>query len=107
MRILADANVPEEYVFALRGDGHEVTYSRNLTTLGPTASDAEIVEYAVSECVALLSTDVKDFGARDAEVPILVAPQDMTGGDVRAAVSRLEALPFDPSNTGPIWLSGF
>jgi len=30
MRILADTNVPEEYVSALRGDGHEVTYSRNI-----------------------------------------------------------------------------
>lgn len=51
MRILADTNVPAEYVSALRGDGHDVVYSR-------------------------------------------------------AAVARLEALAFDPAETGPVWLSG-
>jgi hypothetical protein len=35
MRILADVNVPEEYVAALRGDGHDVTYSRRIEGLGP------------------------------------------------------------------------
>lgn len=106
MRILADTNVPEEYVFALQGDGHEMVYSRDVPELGPEASDEEITRFAESEGFAVLSTDVKDFGERAADVPILVAPQDLTGGDVRAAVSRLEALPFDPSETDPIWLSG-
>jgi len=32
MRILADMNAPEEYVSALRGDGHEVVYSRDIST---------------------------------------------------------------------------
>ncbi|MEF8842575.1 MAG: hypothetical protein V5A62_13270 [Haloarculaceae archaeon] len=41
----------------------------------------------------------------DASVPILVAPQDMTGGEVRTAVARIEAIPFDPAETDPIWLS--
>lgn len=106
MQILADTNVPEEYVSALRGDGHEVVYSRDIPQLGPAATDAAITEYAESEGYAILSTDVSDFGGRNATVPVLVAPQDMSGGDVRAAVSRLVALPFDPSDTDPIWLSG-
>lgn len=106
MRVLADANVPEEYVSALRGDGHEVVYSRDVQRLGPEATDDAITDYAESEGFAILSTDVKDFGERTASVPVLVAPQDMSGGEVRAAVSRLEALPLDPSETDPVWLSG-
>jgi hypothetical protein len=39
MQILADTNVPEEYVSALRGDGHEVVYSRDVSQLGPAATD--------------------------------------------------------------------
>lgn len=105
MRILADENVPEEYVAALRGDGHEVAFSRNLEQLGHEASDDAVVEYAGSEGWALLSTDVKDFGDRDAEIPVFVALQDMSGGEVRAAVARIEALPLDPAETGPLWLS--
>lgn len=105
-QILADENVPEEYVFALRGDGHRVTYSRNVSQLGPQASGDEITEYAESEGMAIPSTDVKDFGERHATVPIVVAPQDMTGGEVRAAVSHLDTLPIDPAATDPIWLSG-
>lgn len=106
MDVLADTNVPEEYVFALRGDGHDVVYSRSVSELGPSATDGEITEYAESEGLAILTTDVSDFGSRSASIPILVAPQDMTGGAVRAAVSRLEALGFDPAETKPVWLSG-
>ena len=106
MRILADTNVPDEYVSALRGDGHEVVYSRDVSPLGPEATDDAITEYAESERYAVLSTDVSDFGGRNADVPILVAPQDMSGSDVRVAVAHLEALPFDPAQTDPIWLSG-
>lgn len=106
MRILADVNVPEEYVSALRGDGHDVVYSREVDELGPTATDAAITRYAEADGLAILSTDVADFADRDAAVPVLVAPQDMTGGEVRAAVSRLVAQPFDPAETDPIWLSG-
>jgi hypothetical protein len=106
MDILADTNVPEEYVSALRGDGHTVTYSRDMPELGPEATDAEITAYAESDGHAILSTDVSDFAERNADAPVLVAPQDMSGGDVRAAVSRLERLPFDPAETEPIWLTG-
>ncbi|MFC7156050.1 DUF5615 family PIN-like protein [Halomarina halobia] len=106
MRILADTNVPEEYVSALRGDGHAVTYSRDVDHLGPEASDEAITEYAESEGFAILSTDVKDFGSREAEVPVLVATQDMRGGDVRAAVARIDTMPFDPAQADPLWLSG-
>lgn len=102
MRILADTNVPEEYVSALRGDGHEVVYSRTIPELGPEATDSAITEYTESEELAILSGDVKDFGERKAAVPVLIAPQDMTGGDVRAAVARIETLPFDPAKTDPL-----
>lgn len=105
MQILADENVPEEYVSALRGDGHDVIYSRDVDQLGPEATDEAITEYAESEEFAILSTDVKDFADRDTTVPVFVAPQDMSGGDVRAAIARIEALPFDPAQTDPLWLS--
>lgn len=105
MRILADTNVPEEYVSVLRGDGHEMIYSRDVDALGPEATDDAITEYAETEGFAILSTDVKDFANRDVAVAVFVAPQDLNGGDVRAAISRIEAMPFDPMDTNPIWLS--
>jgi hypothetical protein len=55
--------------------------------------------------MTIVTTDVKDFADRDVAVPVFVAPQDMTGGAVRAAVARIESLPFDPAETDPIWLS--
>ena len=64
MRILADTNVLEEYVSALRGDGHQVTYSRDIPDLGPEATDDEITGYVESDGYAILSTDVTDFGDR-------------------------------------------
>jgi hypothetical protein len=106
VRILADENVPKPYVSALRGDGHDVTYSRNVRALGPSAPDAAVLEYAEDNDFAVLSTDVKDFGHRDVSVPVFVAPQDMTGGEVRAAIARIELLAFDPAEADPIWLSG-
>ncbi len=39
MEILADEHVPEEYVSALRGDGHDVRYSREIEEFGPSAED--------------------------------------------------------------------
>jgi len=106
VRILADENVPEAYVSALRGDGHEVVYSRDVEALGMAAPDDAVLAHAETEDLAVLSTDVKDFADRDVAVPVFVAPQDMTGGEVRAAVSRVELLAFDPAEADPIWLSG-
>lgn len=76
-----------------------------MEALGFEASDDAVVKYAESNGWALLSTDVKDFGDRDAEIPVFVAPQDMSGGEVRAAVGRIEVLPLDPAETDPLWLS--
>lgn len=105
MRILADVNVPEEYVSALRGDGHEVVYSRAVEALGATATDEAITAYAEAQEFAILSTDVTVFADRNTDVPVLVAPQDTTGRQVQAAVSRIVALPFDPAAANPLWLS--
>jgi predicted nuclease of predicted toxin-antitoxin system len=106
VRILADVNVPEEHVAALRGDGHEVVWSRHVPELGPEATDEAIVEYAERERFGVLSTDAKDFGNVDAPVAVFVATQEMTGGEVRTAVAHLNALSFDPTDADPIWLSG-
>lgn len=59
MRILADTNVPEEYAAALRGDGHDIVFSRAIDELGPEATDDAIASYAEREELSLLSTDVK------------------------------------------------
>lgn len=48
-----DQNVPEEYVFALRGDGHDVVYTRVTPELGEEAADDAIVAYAESEGFAI------------------------------------------------------
>lgn len=75
MLLLADQNVPEEYVFALRGDGHEVVYTRDVPELGPEAADDAIIAHAESTGYAVLSTDVTDFSDRQASIPALVAPR--------------------------------
>lgn len=106
MRILADENVPGPYVSALRGDGHDVSYSRDIEALGPSAPDTEVLKYAAENGFAILSTDVKDFGHQDVPVPVFVAPQDMTGGEVRAAIARIELLEFNPEEADSVWLSG-
>lgn len=105
MRIIADENVPEEHVRALRGDGHVVVRSRDVADLGPGATDESLVRYAEVEALAVISADVKDFSRMDVRVPVLVAPQEMTGGAVQRAVGRLESLGADLTKTGPIWLS--
>ena len=106
MDILADENVPEEFVSALRGDGHTVRWTRDIEDLGPEAPDATIVEYAESADATVLSSDQKDFNEMHADIPILIAPQDMTGGEVRRAVAVLGSLPADPAHMVPIWLTG-
>ena len=73
--MLADMNVPEEYVSALRGDEHDVVYSR--AALGPEATDDAIVAYAASEGMAVITTVIKKLADRDAAVPVFVAPQDI------------------------------
>lgn len=98
-------NVPAEYVSALRGDGHHVTYCNDVDALGPTARDEEIAAYAADREYAILSTDVKDFGHSEVDAAVFVAPQNRSGGDVRAAIARIQAMSFDPAGTEPIWLS--
>lgn len=105
MDCIADNNVPEEHVSALRGDGHTMSYSRTIDELGPEATDEAIVEVAEQRGCAILSADLKDFGRREATIPIFLAPHGMSGGDVRAAIARIVAAPFDPAQTDPIWLS--
>jgi hypothetical protein len=107
MRILADENVPEEQVAALRGDGHDVTYSRNVSSLGPEASDEAIGAHAEENGFAVLSTDVKDFSTIDLDVAIFVVHQNTSGGDVQSALSRIESLPFNPADATTLWLSEF
>lgn len=52
-----------------------------------------------------MSSDLKDFGRRDFNISLFVAPQTISGGEIRAAVAQIEALPFDPAESELIWLS--
>ena len=70
MEILADENVPEEFVSALRGDGHTVRYTRDIEDIDPEAPDETIVEYAESAGDAVLSSDQQDFNEMHAAVPL-------------------------------------
>ena len=106
MDILADENVPEEFVSALRGDGHTVRYTREIEDFGPEAPDDMIIEYAESNEAAVISSDQKDFSEIRADIPILIAPQDMTGGEVRHPVAVLRSLPAVLTQMDPIWLTG-
>lgn len=105
MRIVVDENVPEEYVRAVDGDGHDLVSSREVPEPGPSATDLEVVRYAERESMAVLTTDVKDFASLEASVLILVAPQDTRGGEVRRAVARPVSLDLDVAAASPVWLS--
>jgi len=105
MRLLADENVPERYVRALRGDGHEVVVSRTVSDLGPAATDTEIVHYAEAESLVILTTDAMDFAGVMDRVPVLIAPQDMSGAAVRQADNSIEWLGLTDTMAEPIWLS--
>ena len=103
-RILADVTVP----------GETSPHSKVMVTMSHTCRryrnsvrkqhDA-IAEYATSEGIAILSNDLKDFGRRDFNISLFVAPQTISGGEIRAAVAQIEALPFDPAESELIWLS--
>lgn len=58
MRILANENIPQEAVEALRQKGHDVAWIR---TLNPGISDRHILELAQAEDRILVTFD-KDFG---------------------------------------------
>jgi len=58
LRILANENVPFDVIEALRTDGHDVTWIREVT---PGSSDSDVLALAERELRMLLTFD-KDFG---------------------------------------------
>ena len=58
MRFLADENLAQETVEALRGRGHDVAYVR---TDAPGSSDDEVLRRASAESRLVITSD-KDFG---------------------------------------------
>ena len=70
-RMLADMNVPEEYVSTLRGDGHDVVYSR--AALGPEATDDAIVAYVASEGMAIINTSIYNYSCDYATISTRVS----------------------------------
>ena len=79
--------------------------NRDIGDLGTEAPDEMIVECADSAEAAVRSSDQMVFNGMHADIPVLIAPQSMTGGEVRQAATPLRSL-SDPARMDPIWLTG-
>lgn len=58
MRLLANENIPRDAVEALRTNGHDVVWVREM---GPGSTDDEVLAFAINDQRVLLTFD-KDFG---------------------------------------------
>ena len=91
MRILADVNVKEAFLTALRSEGHTVERVVDVEKLGATATDSEIISYATATDTVVLTNDAKDFEQFEPHQGIIIVPQtDLTPGEVAAAISHIE-----------------
>lgn len=97
MELLADENVTPEWLQALRDDGHAVTRVVDVTDLGPSAVDRDVLAIARTRNLVLLTADQTDFGDpwTDEHAGVIVVT-DLTrsGGELRRAVRWIdEAVP--------------
>lgn len=93
MDILADENVEPEWLQALREDGHDVVHVVDVEGLGPSATDADVLETASRQSRVLMTADQADFSdppTDDHAGIIIIADVTRTGGQVRRAVRRLD-----------------
>jgi predicted nuclease of predicted toxin-antitoxin system len=98
MDLVADVHVKRAYLTALRAEAHSVERVVDVDTLGPTATDGEILGYARSQEAVILTNDAKDFTQFDDHAGIIIVPQtELTAGEVAAAVARIERLVPDYS----------
>lgn len=97
MRLVADAHVKPAYVNALESRGHDVVTVQG--ALRPEAPDEEVIQYARDEERVVLTNDDKDFKEFGDHPGVLFVPQDMTAGNVEAAVSRIDNQFDDLSNS--------
>jgi predicted nuclease of predicted toxin-antitoxin system len=99
MQLLADVNVNEAYVVALRNEGHSVERVAETDALDETASDREILSAADSRNAVVVTNDAKDFQQFETHAGVIVVPQtELTAGEVAAAVTRIEHTVPDCSN---------
>jgi predicted nuclease of predicted toxin-antitoxin system len=99
MHILADVNVKDAYVVALRSEGHAVKRVVDVETLDATATDGAILSEAASRNAVVVTNDAKDFEQFDTHSGIIIVPQtELTAGEVAAAVARIERTVPDLSN---------
>jgi predicted nuclease of predicted toxin-antitoxin system len=99
MKLLADVNVNEAYVVALRSEGHTVRRVVEIDTLTETASDSAIIDSADDRDAVVVTSDAKDFQEFDTHAGVIVVPQtELTPGEVAAAVARIERTVPDYSN---------
>jgi predicted nuclease of predicted toxin-antitoxin system len=99
MHLLADVNVKEAYVVALRSEGHTVERVGDVAELDVTATDRAIVSYAQSRNAVVITNDAKDFERFDIHAGIIVVPQTkLTAGEVAAAIARIDRTVPDLSN---------
>lgn len=93
MELLADENVKPEWLQALLDDGHDVTRVVDLSDLGPSAVDRDILALARTRDLVLLTADQTDFGdpwTDDHAGVIVVTDLTRSGGELRRAVRRLD-----------------
>lgn len=100
MRLLADVHVKQAYITALREEGHDVERVVDVAELGGTATDGEILSYAVERDVVILTNDAKDFTGAQQHAGVIIVPQTgLSPGEVAAAVSHIDQFVPDCSNT--------
>ena len=91
MRLVADENVEEPIVTALRKAGHDVTY---ITEVAPGSSDGEVLDLAGRESRLVLTND-KDFGEmayREKRLPVGVILLRLDAQDAAQKASVLMRL---------------
>lgn len=102
MRLLADEHFPPAFVFALRGEGHDVAVVGE--DLAPGTADSTLLEHARDTDRVIPSEDT-DFRGADEELAleshpgVLACDTAASPGAVATAVRRIEALVDDPEET--------
>jgi len=93
MELLVDENVTREWRRALVGDGHDVVGVLDLDEREAGTPDRAVLEAAVERDRILLTADQSDFSdppLDDHAGVVVVTDIDLTGGEVRRAVRRVE-----------------
>ena len=91
---------PRQLTTAHRDEGYAVDRVVDVAALGATATDDEILTYATEHESVILTNDAKDFTGNQSHAGVIIVPQTgLSPGEVAAAVTQIERLVPDCSNT--------